>query len=81
MKQSARPALTAGLIVEAAIRIADDEGLDAVSMRRIAAELDARPMSLYDHIGSKEGLLSLMADEVVKECLVEPPSPRAGGTR
>jgi AcrR family transcriptional regulator len=75
VKQSTRPALTADLIVEAAIRIADEEGLDAVSIRRMAAELDARPMSLYDHIGSKEGLLSLMADEVVKECLVEPPLP------
>jgi AcrR family transcriptional regulator len=72
---SGRPPLTAESIIETAVRIADAEGLDAVSIRRVAAELDARPMSLYDHIESKEALLSAMADEVVKKVLVEPPLP------
>jgi AcrR family transcriptional regulator len=58
-----------------AIRIADAEGVDAVSIRRVAAALEARPMSLYDHIPNKEALLSSMADEVVQEVLVEPPLP------
>jgi len=70
-----RRPLTAEAIVAAAIFIADEEGLDAVSIRRIAAELDARPMSLYDHFASKEALLSTMADEVVAEVLLEPPLP------
>ena len=70
-----RRPLKSEAILTTAIRIADAAGLDAVSIRRVAAELDARPMSLYDHIASKEALLSSMADEVVKEVLVEPPLP------
>jgi AcrR family transcriptional regulator len=72
-----RRPLESEAIVTTAIRIADAEGLEAVSIRRVAAELDARPMSLYDHIANKEALLSSMADEVVKEVLVEPPLPEA----
>src|SRR4051812_15729638 len=50
--------------------VADDEGLDAVSIRRIAGELQARPMSLYTHIGSKDDLLELMHDAAVEETLM-----------
>ena len=70
-----RPALTPEAIVAAAIRIADDDGLEAVSIRRIASEIDARPMSLYDHFVNKDALLAAMADEVVGEVLVDPPLP------
>jgi AcrR family transcriptional regulator len=70
-----RRPLTVDRIVEIAIRIADAEGLDAVSIRRIAAELDARPMSLYDHISNKGDLLSRMGDVVVAEVLIEQPVP------
>jgi AcrR family transcriptional regulator len=63
-------------IVAAAIRIADTEGLDAVSIRRIAAELDARPMSLYSHFASKHALLSAMTNEAVADMLVEQPLPK-----
>ncbi|MDG3015690.1 GntR family transcriptional regulator [Speluncibacter jeojiensis] len=49
-------------IVRCAMRIADAEGLDAVSMRRIAGELDAAPMSLYRHVPGKEELLLLMRE-------------------
>ncbi len=66
---------TAEAIIAAAIRIADEEGLEAVSIRRIAGEIDARPMSLYDHFESKDALLASMADEVVGEVLVDPPLP------
>lgn len=62
-------------IVEVAIKIADSEGLEAVSIRRVAAALDARPMSLYDHIADKEELLHLMGDAVVDEVLVDGPLP------
>lgn len=50
--------------------VADDEGLDAVTIRRIAGELRARPMSLYVHIASKDDLLELMHDAAVEETLV-----------
>ena len=57
-----KPALSLARIVDAAVRIADTEGLDAVSMGRVAAELGAAPMSLYRHVSAKEGLLRLMVD-------------------
>lgn len=57
-------------IVAAAVAIADADGLDAVSVRRIAAQLQARPMSLYAHVSSKEDLLELMHDHVVGDALL-----------
>jgi AcrR family transcriptional regulator len=57
--------LTAAGIVEAAIALADEHGIDAVSMRRVAQELGVDPMSLYRHVGAKEGLLEKMTDAVV----------------
>ncbi|MCK0091425.1 GntR family transcriptional regulator [Rhodococcus sp. F64268] len=49
-------------IVRCAMRIADTEGIAAVSMRRIAADLDLAPMSLYRHVANKEELFLLMRD-------------------
>ncbi|GAB3150370.1 TetR/AcrR family transcriptional regulator [Micromonospora sonneratiae] len=49
-------------IVDAAIRVADSEGLAAVSMSRVATELGAAPMSLYRYVVSKDELLVLMVD-------------------
>ncbi len=57
-----KPALSLPRIVTAAVRVADAEGLDAVSMGRVAAELGAAPMSLYRHVSAKEELLGLMVD-------------------
>jgi AcrR family transcriptional regulator len=71
-----RQRLSPEAIVEAAIRLADAEGLEAVSIRRVAAELDARAMSLYDHFASKRELLASMSDEVVGEMLVSQPLPK-----
>jgi len=57
-------ALSRDEIVRVAIAVADAEGADAVTMRRIARELNAGTMSLYWHIASKEELLDLMIDDV-----------------
>src|SRR6266849_10257810 len=57
-----KPALSLARIVDAAVRVADAEGLGAVSMGRVAAELGAAPMSLYRHVSAKEELLRLMVD-------------------
>ena len=65
-----RPALTREAIVAAAIKIADEEGPEAVSIRRVASELGARAMSIYSHIDRKEDLINLMADEVSGEILI-----------
>jgi AcrR family transcriptional regulator len=54
-------------ITEAAIKIADAEGIEAVSMRRIAREVSAGAMSLYRYLGSKDDLIELMTDAVLGE--------------
>jgi AcrR family transcriptional regulator len=65
--------LTRGDIVAAAMRVADAEGVDAVSMRRVARELRAGAMSLYWHVESKEDLQDLMLEQVEAE--VQAPEP------
>lgn len=62
-----RPRLTRDDIADAAMRIADAEGFDAVSMRRIAADLGAGTMSLYHYVTTKEELHSLLVDAVFAE--------------
>jgi AcrR family transcriptional regulator len=54
-------------IVRAAIRLADADGLAAVSLRKVAAVLDVGPMRLYGYIDTKEELLDLMVDAVHAE--------------
>lgn len=49
----------------AGIALADAEGLDAMSMRRLGQELGANPMSLYHHVRDKDALLDAMLDAVV----------------
>src|SRR4051795_8196689 len=66
-----RPAgLSREAIVAAAVEIADEEGLEAVSIRRIATKLETRPISLYSHIETKEELIDLMMDEVIGEVVL-----------
>ncbi|MEO3773400.1 TetR/AcrR family transcriptional regulator C-terminal domain-containing protein [Micromonospora sp. B9E7] len=56
-------------IVAAAIALADEGGLDAVSLRKVAARLNAGPMRLYGYISTKSELLDLMVDEIYAEIL------------
>jgi AcrR family transcriptional regulator len=65
-----RHALDTDTIVATALRIADEEGVDAVSMRRIASELRVGTMSLYHHVADKDELLELMADATSAELIV-----------
>ncbi|MGW0187043.1 TetR/AcrR family transcriptional regulator C-terminal domain-containing protein [Streptomyces sp. NPDC003362] len=62
-----RPAYTRADIAAAAVGIADAEGLDAVSMRRVAGELGCGTMSLYNYVPRKEDLYELMVDAVSAE--------------
>ncbi|MEU0409574.1 TetR/AcrR family transcriptional regulator C-terminal domain-containing protein [Streptomyces griseorubiginosus] len=62
-------------IVAAAVALADEGGLEAVSLRKVAARLNAGPMRLYGFISTKEELFDLMVDEVQAEILpVEQPA-------
>ncbi len=60
-------------VVEAALRVLDDHGLEFCSMRRVAAALDVQPSALYHHVPNKQTLLALMADEIVARVRGEDP--------
>jgi AcrR family transcriptional regulator len=62
-------------ITGVAIRIADREGIDAVSMRRIATDLDAGTMTLYHYVRTKDELLALVHDAIMGEVVVPPDEP------
>jgi AcrR family transcriptional regulator len=65
-----RPRYTRDEIAAAAIRIADEEGLEELSMRRLAAELGAGTMTLYHYVHDKDELLALVSDALLAEVLV-----------
>ena len=54
-------------MVAAALRIVDEEGLDAVSMRRVGRELGVEAMSLYHHVHDKDDLLMAIRERVLSE--------------
>jgi AcrR family transcriptional regulator len=56
-------------IVRAAIAIADTDGLEGMSLRKVGASLDAGPMRLYGYVSTKEELLELIVDAVYREML------------
>jgi AcrR family transcriptional regulator len=61
------PGYSRSQIAKAAIAVADAEGLEAASMRRVATEIGARPMSLYRYVRNKDELHLLMADEALHQ--------------
>ncbi|MFI6515729.1 TetR/AcrR family transcriptional regulator [Spirillospora sp. NPDC050679] len=65
-----KPRLTRERIVNAAVALLDAEGVEGLSMRRLAARMDAGTMSLYEYVGSKEDVLDLAVDAVIAE--IEP---------
>jgi AcrR family transcriptional regulator len=70
-----REPITREAIVDAALRLLDQDGLDQLSMRRLADELGTGAASLYWHVGSKDGLLDLVLDRVIGELEVPDPDP------
>src|ERR1700761_5101672 len=70
-----RDPISRDAIVAAGIAVLDREGLAALSMRRLAEELGAGPASLYWHVGSKDGLLDLVLDQIIGEVKVPDPDP------
>lgn len=65
-----RPRFSREKIAAAALEIADAEGLDAVSMRRVAAALGAATMTLYNYVRTRDDLLALMHDAILGEVVV-----------
>jgi AcrR family transcriptional regulator len=70
-QRPSRPARTRSEIARAAISIADGEGFEALTMRRVAAELGMATMSLYSHVASKDEMIELASDELLAEIVLE----------
>jgi AcrR family transcriptional regulator len=71
----AKAPLGEDVVVDAALEILKSEGLEAVTMRRVAAALDTGPASLYVYVSGREGLLQAMLDRVVATVELERPDP------
>ena len=75
MVQPPRPPLSRERVLGAAVALADEAGIHAVSMRRLAQDLGVVPMALYKHVANKEELLDGMVDVIVGE--IDPPADGA----
>ncbi|MCL1601608.1 MAG: TetR/AcrR family transcriptional regulator [Actinomycetia bacterium] len=64
MTTTQRPTLTRDRIIEAAVAYADEHGIDALSMRKLGAELDVEAMSLYNHVANKDDIYDGMIEYV-----------------
>ena len=65
-----KPTLSREKIVAAALEIADAEGFEAVSMRRLASELGAGTMTLYHYVKTKDELIALVGDAIMGELII-----------
>lgn len=66
------PKLTAERVIEGAVALADRIGVDALTIRKLADEIDVRPMTIYHHVAGKEAIIDGMVDQVFAE--IELPS-------
>lgn len=64
MARPSTPLLTRELIVSAALRIVDGEGMEALSMRRLAADLGVRGASIYHHFAGKDEILGAIVEQI-----------------
>src|SRR6202012_6195275 len=71
----AKAPLSGEVILDTAMRILREEGLDAVTMRRLATELDTGPASLYVYIRNREELLNALFDRVGGMVALQEPDP------
>lgn len=78
-RRGPRQARSTGEIAAVAIALADAEGVDAVTMRRVAQELGLSPMALYTYVPGKAELLDLMLDTVYATTPRSTPPTTAGG--
>ncbi|WP_156893473.1 TetR/AcrR family transcriptional regulator [Actinokineospora enzanensis] len=70
-----RRSLSREVIVAAALRMLRAEGVDGVTMRRVAAELGTGPASLYAHVANKDELMDLVFDEIAGDIPIPEPDP------
>ncbi|MFC7587091.1 TetR/AcrR family transcriptional regulator [Nonomuraea antimicrobica] len=72
--------LTLEEIGSTALRLVDEGGIEGLSMRKLAAELDVNPMSLYHHVESKEALLGLICHGAAEGMALPPDDGSPGST-
>jgi AcrR family transcriptional regulator len=70
---STRPRLTAGRVLSGALALADEIGIDDMTIRRLAEALDVKPMTIYHHVPNKEAIIDGMVDLVFSE--IQQPDP------
>ena len=81
VRRGPTPSLDIQRIVAAASRVADADGLAAVSMRRVAGELGVPAMTLYSHVPGKGELIDLMLDAALGELYSDEQAPTVGNWR
>lgn len=79
LRRGRKPRVTSAEIIAAGIVMADREGLDAVSMRKVAEEVGVTAMAIYSHVPSKAVLVDAMLDHVLADVTRE--EPPAGSWR
>jgi AcrR family transcriptional regulator len=77
-QQREQPALSQERIVSEAVRLLDEEGIEALSMRSLGTRLGAGATSLYRHVANKDELIELVVDEVYGEVRVPDADDPAG---
>ena len=83
---AARLPLTRERVLRAAVEIADERGIESLTMRNLGRELGVEAMSLYNHVANKQDVLDGLVEVVVGEMLAAveeiepPPAPPAGRT-
>lgn len=71
--EKAAPRLSREALVDAAMAIADEQGLDALSIRRLARDVGVTPMAIYWHVADKEALLQALGERLFAEVRMPPP--------
>ncbi|MDW3214092.1 MAG: TetR/AcrR family transcriptional regulator [Ilumatobacteraceae bacterium] len=70
--ETARRPLTPKRVIAGAVALADEIGIDALTIRRLAEALDVKPMAIYHHVANKEAIIDGMVDHVFAEIELPP---------
>lgn len=74
-KGASRQSLTRDRIIDAAMSLADQTGVDALTIRKLATALEAKPMTIYHYVANKEAIIDGMVDQVFGEIDLPPTNP------
>ena len=73
MGEHTRPSLSRDQVLDSAVALADEVGIEALTIRKLATTIGTKPMTIYRHVASKEGIIDGMVERVFAE--IERPSP------